>query len=198
VDHESTGPALDQTLPEGVPGAGPVSSRPSSHQTDWHRATGRTSSEKGPSSRERSLGANPTAVQPFSLIDRTELRNAVLGAVVTIALSFTGFSPLFGGGTAGYLGREPPKRGARTGAISGGLATLPIVLILVLGFVLYLGRASIFGLPGGVELAIVLSVMFPLLFAWTVGLSAVGGYLGAYLARETRSGQSGAASPERG
>ncbi len=144
------------------------------------------------------MGANPTAIQPFSMVDQTELRNAVLGAVVTIALSFTGFSPLFGGGTAGYLQQEPPKRGARIGAISGGLATLPIVLILVLGFVLYLGRASMFGLPGGVELAIILFVMFPLLFAWIIGLSAIGGYLGAYLAQETRSGQSGTASPERG
>lgn len=106
--------------------------------------------------------------------------------------------PLLGGGTAGCLQRESPKGGARVGAISGGLATLPIVLILVLGFVLYLGRASVFGLSGVVEPAIILFVMFQLLFAWLIGLSAVGWYLGAYLARETQSGRSGAASPKRG
>jgi hypothetical protein len=132
------------------------------------------------------------------MVDRTELRNAVIGAVVTVALSFTGFSALLGGAVAGYLQREPPKRGARVGAVSGGLAILPVVLVLVVGFVLYLGRASVFGLPGGVELAIILFVMFPLLFAWTVGLSAVGGYLGAYLGRGAQSGRSDTGSSEHG
>jgi hypothetical protein len=36
-----------------------------------------------------------------------------------------------------------------------------------------------------VELAVILFVMFPLLFAVIIGLSAVGGYLGGYLRTET-------------
>ncbi|AKH97474.1 DUF5518 domain-containing protein [Halanaeroarchaeum sulfurireducens] len=112
---------------------------------------------------------------------RDELWNAGIGAVVTIVLSFTGFSALLGGGVAGYLQDVPPKRGAKTGAISGGIAVIPILLVFVVGFGLFLGQPSALGIPGGLELAIIFLVMFPLLFAWTIGLSAVGGYLGAYL-----------------
>jgi hypothetical protein len=35
--------------------------------------------------------------------ERTGFENAAIGAVVTIVLSFTGFSALLGGGIAGYL-----------------------------------------------------------------------------------------------
>lgn len=132
------------------------------------------------------------------MVERTELRNAVVGAVVTIVLSFTGFSALLGGGIAGYLQRDPPKRGARVGAISGGIAVLPILLVLVLGFVLYLGNPSVLGVGGGQNLVIILFVMFPLLFGWIIGLSTVGGYIGAYLRSESRSRSSETVSPERG
>jgi len=113
------------------------------------------------------------------------LRNAALGAVVTVLLSPTGFSALLGGGIAGYLQGEPPRRGARVGALSGGLASLPVVAVLLLGFGLAFLPTVRFGVPGGVELAIILFVMFPLLVLWTVGLSALGGYLGGAL----RTGQ---------
>ncbi|MEF8788608.1 MAG: DUF5518 domain-containing protein [Haloarculaceae archaeon] len=119
------------------------------------------------------------------MVERDELRNAAVGAVVTVVLSFTGFSALLGGGIAGYLQGEPPKRGARVGALSGAIAVLPVVLVLVLGFVLVLGQPAALGVPGGVELAVILFVMFPLLFAVIIGLSAVGGYLGGYLRTET-------------
>jgi hypothetical protein len=118
--------------------------------------------------------------------------------VVTVALSFTGFSALLGGGVAGYLQNEPPRGGARTGAISGGIAVLPVVLVLVLGFVLYLGAPSGIGLPGGIELAIILFVMFPLLFGWIIALSAVGGYLGGYVRSESRPPASETGAPEQG
>jgi hypothetical protein len=117
---------------------------------------------------------------------KTTLKNAAIGAVVTVGLAPTGFSALLGGGIAGYLQRESPKRGARVGAISGGLASLPVVLVLLLGASLFLLPTTQFGVPGGLELVIILFVMFPLLFAWTIGLSAVGGYLGAYLRSDRR------------
>lgn len=119
------------------------------------------------------------------MVDTVELRNATVGAVVTVLLSFTGFSPLLGGGVAGYLQRVAPKRGARTGAISGAIAVVPIVLVLGLGFVLFLAQPSALG-AGGVELAFILLVMFPLLVAWTIGLSAAGGYVGGYLRGDSR------------
>lgn len=130
-------------------------------------------------------------------MERTELRNAAVGAVVTIVLSFTGFSAVLGGGIAGYLQAEPPRRGARVGAISGGIAVVPILLVLLAGFVLVLGQPSALG-AGGVELAFVLLVLFPLLFAWIVGLSALGGYLGASLRPESPSPSREVVSPERG
>jgi hypothetical protein len=132
------------------------------------------------------------------MIERTELRNAAVGAIVTIVLSFTGFSALLGGGIAGSLQREPPKRGVRVGALSGGLASLPIVLILLVGFVLVLGQPSALGVGGALELVLVLFVMFPLLFAWLIGLSALGGYLGAYLRTASSSRRGEMASAEQG
>jgi len=132
------------------------------------------------------------------MVERDELRNAAIGAVVTIVLSFTGFSALLGGGIAGYLQDEPPKRGARTGAVSGGIAVLPMLLVLVLGFVLYLGQPTALGVGGGLNLIVILFVMFPLLFGWIIGLSAVGGYLGGYLRSESGARRRGAAPTERG
>ena len=120
------------------------------------------------------------------MADRTELRNAAIGAVVTILLSFTGFSAILGGGLAGYLQAAPPRRGARVGAISGGIAVVPILLVLVVGFVLYFGQPSALAIPGAMEVAVILLV-FPLLFAWIIGLSALGGYAGAYLFTSAQS-----------
>jgi len=121
------------------------------------------------------------------MVERTELKNAAIGAVVTIVLSFTGFSALLGGGIAGYLQKVPPKRGAKTGAISGGIAVVPILLVLGLGFGLFLLQPSALGVLEPVELSIILFVMFPLLFAWIIVLSAAGGYVGAYLYSNVQS-----------
>ena len=113
------------------------------------------------------------------MVERTELGNAAIGAVVTVVLSFTGFSALLGGGVAGYLQKVPPKRGAVTGAISGVVAVVPILLVVISGVGLFVWQPGALGVPGGVELVVILFVMFPLLFGWIIGLSAVGGYLGA-------------------
>lgn len=127
------------------------------------------------------------------------LLNAAVGAVVTVLLSFTVFSPLLGGGVAGYLQAESTGRGAKVGAISGAIAAIPALLLLGLGLVFFLGTAAMgpggFGLPGGVELLVVLFVLLPLLFVWSVGLGAAGGYLGAYLHQE--SGATGTRVPSQ-
>jgi hypothetical protein len=118
--------------------------------------------------------------------------NAAIGAVVTVVFSFTGFSPLVGGGVAGYLQRGSRRDGAKVGAISGVLAFLPFVLLLFLGFgfLVAMPMTGGFGLPGFVELLVILLVIFPLLLLWNVGLGAVGGYLGIYL-REELAGSNG-------
>lgn len=113
--------------------------------------------------------------------------NALIGAVITIGLSFTGFSPLVGGGVAGYLQAEPPKRGATVGALSGVIAAIPLFLIMVLGFWMFVAVPGVHGgFPGGIELVVIVVVMLPMMLLWFVGLSAVGGYIGGYLHTEER------------
>lgn len=116
------------------------------------------------------------------------LLNAAIGAVVTVVLSFTGFSPLIGGGVAGYLQQESRKQGATVGAISGALAFVPFVLLVFLAFwfVVLAGQFAIggFGIPGGIELLVLFLILFPLLILWNIGLGAVGGYLGTILREE--------------
>ncbi|GAB7094825.1 hypothetical protein JCM30237_19780 [Halolamina litorea] len=107
------------------------------------------------------------------------LLNAVIGAAVTVVFSFAGVSPLLGGATAGYLER---RDGARIGAISGALATLPVLMFVALAGVLlgFLGFGNVFN---GIVL-----VLFAALFVglYVVVLSTVGGVLGVYLAEEFR------------
>lgn len=57
------------------------------------------------------------------------LINGLIGAVVTVILSFTVVSPIVGGAVAGYLEKTD---GVRVGAISGGIAVLPLLLFGVL------------------------------------------------------------------
>ncbi|MFB6127683.1 MAG: DUF5518 domain-containing protein [Halolamina sp.] len=107
------------------------------------------------------------------------LPNAVIGAVVTLVFSFVGVSPLVGGGVAGYLQRRRRREGARVGALSGALATVPTGLVLLVG----LGVLG-FDLTGEVGPSAVLLVVLLLLGAWNVGLGAVGGYLGVVVREE--------------
>lgn len=108
------------------------------------------------------------------------LLNALIGALVTVVLSFTGFSPVIGGGVAGYLQQNGTSDGLRVGAISGLVASVPMLLV----FLLFLGAVPF--LP--FELA-ALSFVFLLfvgifLVGYTVLLSAVGGYVGGYVEKE--------------
>ncbi len=112
-----------------------------------------------------------------------ELRNAAVGAVITVLLAFTVVSAVLGGAIAGYLQNVHPRRALKTGAISGLFAAIPILLLLGLGFVLSLIQPSAVGVSGFLELLVV-GIIVPLLVAWIVGLSALGGVLGAALRRE--------------
>ncbi|MFC5277730.1 DUF5518 domain-containing protein [Halorubrum rubrum] len=116
------------------------------------------------------------------------LLNAVIGAVATIALSFTGISPVLGGALAGYLDGGDSGDGLRIGAISGAIASIPVVgfLLLVLLVLPFLG---VFGFPLEVGIAAGGVVVFGVIvvvggIAYTVALSALGGLLGVYLKEE--------------
>jgi len=106
------------------------------------------------------------------------LVHALIGAVVTVVLSFTGLSPIIGGAVAGYLHRDD---GLRVGAISGVMATIPLVLI---GFV----AATLFAFvpdpvaAGGLILFLVLGLVIG--GGIIVALSALGGIVGVYLYTE--------------
>lgn len=110
------------------------------------------------------------------------LLNAVIGAVASIVLSFVPLSPLLGGAVAGYLQGGTRADGLRVGAISGVLSLLAGAVFFGL-FVLFVGVFYIgSGAPGAVG---AFGFLFFLVAAvasalYTVGLSAVGGWLGNY------------------
>jgi hypothetical protein len=118
------------------------------------------------------------------------LTNALLGAAVTVVATFTGFAPLLGGAVAGYLNR---RDGPLVGALSGAIAAVPVLFLAVLlasmlaavpvvgdmGIGLGMGP----GLIGSMGLvALVVAVAFFLVY--TVGLGAIGGYLGVSLSED--------------
>lgn len=124
------------------------------------------------------------------------LLNAGVGAAVTVLVSFLGVSPLLGGAVAGYLQRESRESGAKVGAISGVLASLPYagLLFLIFGVVLTIPVVD-GGIPiGGLGVLVVGFVVFVGVFLWSVVLSAVGGFLGTYLREEFDSSSGGSVS----
>ena len=110
--------------------------------------------------------------------------HALIGAVVTVVFSFVPFSPVFGGGVATYLNHADTSDGVRIGALSGLIASIPLLLFGLLVFAIF-GLFTIGG-PGSGGVAVGLGGFFVVLLlgvvaiAYTVGLSALGGYLGAY------------------
>lgn len=113
------------------------------------------------------------------------LINAVIGAVFSVVLSFIPGSTVLGGAIAGFLEGPDERAGSIAGALAGAITFIPF---LGIGFLLA-GVLSL-GLLGGVPIQgvflftfVILSAGFFLLL-YTVGLSLLGGYLGAYLARE--------------
>lgn len=115
--------------------------------------------------------ASSTTVDPGS----NTVLNAVIGAVVTVVFTFTAFSPILGGAVAGYLEK---RDGLRVGALSGAIATLPILLFS------FFTLAALGLFAGSLIFLVLLLVALPLVLCFVVGLSALGGVLGVYLAEE--------------
>ncbi|WP_418279909.1 DUF5518 domain-containing protein [Halorubrum sp. DTA98] len=110
------------------------------------------------------------------------LLNAVIGAVATVVLSFIPFSPVLGGAIAGYLEGVDTGDGLRVGAISGAIASLPAVGLLLL-FLVFVPFAPDLGIAvGGLVL---LSVVIAIAIGYFAALSALGGILGAFIRAES-------------
>lgn len=108
----------------------------------------------------------------------------VLGAVVAVVLSFLPFSPLLGGVVAGFLEGTDTREGTITGSISGLIMFAPFLGIgfLFLAFLGFLGAGGM--AAGGLVIFVFVIPIVLTIFAYTLGLSALGGFLGAYLAAD--------------
>lgn len=107
--------------------------------------------------------------------------NALIGSLVTVAtVFFVPFSPVVGGGVAGFLEGGDTDSGLKVGTLSGLIAMIPLLLIvpLALFFIPVIGPRG----AAGVLLLAAVAVVF--IGAYTVGCSALGGALGSYLKRE--------------
>ncbi|WP_430504209.1 DUF5518 domain-containing protein [Haloparvum sp. PAK95] len=119
----------------------------------------------------------PTSPPPWERDYGTPI-NALIGGLAGVVLSFLPGAPILGGAIAAYLERGESRDGLVVGAIAGAVMLVPYSLF-VLFVLLVMG-------VGGAPIWFVL-VAFGLLFAsalYTVGLSALGGYLGWYLRTE--------------
>lgn len=109
--------------------------------------------------------------------DRSLLVDAVIGAVVTLALFFVPVvGTIVGGAVAGYLHE---RDGPKVGALSGFLAAIPAVLIVVLGFAFFAIVPDTVGAIGvGVAFVLVAIVAVLVAGAINAALGALGGYIG--------------------
>lgn len=106
------------------------------------------------------------------------LLNAAIGAVLSVVgAPLLPVAAVFGGAVAGYLQGGDERDGARVGALSGVIATVPVVLVLSLALLFLPFVPFEFAAVGVFVLGILLFVSA----AYLVGAGAVGGVIGAYL-----------------
>lgn len=111
------------------------------------------------------------------IADRTVL--AVVGAVVSGVVSFVPFSPIVGGGLAGYVQGGTSGDGLRIGALAGLALAAPYALLLA-----FLAGGAF--AANAVSIGLLFVAAIAVSTALTVVVSAGGGYAGAAVAdRET-------------
>lgn len=116
--------------------------------------------------------------------------NALLGAIVSVVLSFVPLSQVLGGIVAGYLEAGSSERVVGVGAFSGFLSVAPV--LAVLAFVLGGVIAGLLGVgDGALALVVGAALLLTLAVVATVGaaLGAVGGFVGGKLADRERDGE---------
>lgn len=124
-----------------------------------------------------STGRDDDPVRPVREItgDGT-LGTSLAGAILMTVTGFIPGSPLVGGALTGYLVRDDRGRGTRAGALAGVWASIPtaVVVVVVFWFSAMFAMASLpFAVAGVFFVALLLLALL-----YTVGLAAVGGYLG--------------------
>jgi hypothetical protein len=117
--------------------------------------------------------------------------NVLLGAVATVLLGgVVPFAPVLGGALSGYLHGGDRSDGLRVGLYAGLVAMIPLFLLFMfVGSVMFAVMAG--GMGTGMPMAVpgfaggLLVVGFVFVAIYTVGLSALGGWLGNYLKTDT-------------
>lgn len=108
--------------------------------------------------------------------------NAVVGAVVTVVLSFLPLAPTLGSGVAGYLHGGGLRDGAKVGGVAGLFAMVPIFVTLLFAVPVFV--IAPFGVPNMPVSALGFAIgLFWFVGLYTVGLGILGGVIGAYLAQ---------------
>lgn len=116
------------------------------------------------------LRSNSTGTGVNSLLARAGIgAGAIAGLSIIPVIGL--FAPVVGGSLAGWLSRDPDNSGAIAGATAGLFASLIAVPLFVAGSAV---AATVSSLAAVVVLSIAVAV-----FAYVIGLGAVGGYLGA-------------------
>lgn len=138
----------------------------------------------------------PQSTSSKSDSNRSPVLNAVIGGIAGVVLSFVPLSPLLGGGIAGYLQHGTRENGLKVGAWAGLVMLVPFIFIGVL-LMMLLGLGGIsatYGLHMGstpIAFAFLGLFLIGLSAIYTVGLSALGGYLGVFVWEEVNTDGSG-------
>lgn len=129
-----------------------------------------------------------TGARPFeSYRSRRTGVNALVGGVASIVLAFLPLSPLVGGFVSGYLHDADRSAAIRVGALAGLVALVPLLFLGLVVFLFVGGGLAVAGAPrASVVFVFVVLVGGTFAVLYTVGLSAVGGYLGAIVAEDYR------------
>lgn len=123
------------------------------------------------------VSKSPTRVR--SSDSPNTILNAGIGALTTLLTApILPFAAIVGGGVSGYLQRGDLREGATVGGLAGGLAGIPIALLI--WFVVGVGLLGYAPPP----LSVFALAVFLVTVAYLVGAGALGGAIGAYLRRE--------------
>lgn len=123
-------------------------------------------------------------------LSRQTLRNGVIGGLIGSALGFVPLvllvAPILGGGVAGYLERESPKRGAVAGAVAG--VVMAALSTLITGVILFVRFGDLPFVTQGPLAGLGVAALLSLAGALSqVIVAGIGGALGAVLAVDRRA-----------